>query len=93
MLKPDVGDLNPPDRILMGPGPSDVHPRVLRAMSTPLVGHLDPAFIEIMQEVQALLRYTFRTDNRWTIPVSGTGSAAMEAAFANMVEPGAARHG
>jgi alanine-glyoxylate transaminase/serine-glyoxylate transaminase/serine-pyruvate transaminase len=57
-------------------------------MSTPLVGHLDPAFIEIMQEVQALLRYTFRTDNRWTIPVSGTGSAAMEAAFANMVEPG-----
>ena len=88
MLKPDVGDLNPPDRILMGPGPSDVHPRVLRAMSTPLVGHLDPAFIEIMQEVQALLRYTFRTDNRWTIPVSGTGSAAMEAAFANMVEPG-----
>ena len=88
MRKPHVGDLDPPDRILMGPGPSDVHPRVLRAMSTPLVGHLDPAFIEIMQEVQALLRYTFRTDNRWTIPVSGTGSAAMEAAFANMVEPG-----
>ena len=72
----------------MGPGPSDVHPRVLRAMSTPLVGHLDPAFIVIMKEVQALLRYTFRTENRWTIPVSGTGSAAMEAAFANMVEPG-----
>ncbi len=72
----------------MGPGPSDVHPRVLRAMSTPLIGHLDPAFIEIMQEVQALLRYTFLTENRWTIPVSGTGSAAMEAAFANMVEPG-----
>ena len=57
-------------------------------MSTPLIGHLDPAFIEIMQEVQSLLRYTFRTDNRWTIPVSGTGSAAMEAAFANLVEPG-----
>ncbi len=72
----------------MGPGPSNVHPRVLEAMSTPLVGHLDPAFIEIMQEVQALLRYTFRTENRWTIPVSGTGSAAMEAAFANLVEPG-----
>jgi len=88
MRRPEVGDLNPPDRILMGPGPSDVHPRVLRAMSTPLVGHLDPAFIEIMQEVQALLRYAFRTDNRWTIPVSGTGSAAMEAAFANVVEPG-----
>lgn len=88
MRRPEVGALNPPYRILMGPGPSDVHPRVLQAMSTPLIGHLDPAFIEIMQEVQALLRYTFRTENRWTIPVSGTGSAAMEAAFANLVEPG-----
>lgn len=72
----------------MGPGPSDVHPRVLQAMSTPLVGHLDPVFLDIMNEVQDLLRYTFRTENRWTIPVSGTGSAAMEAAFANLVEPG-----
>ena len=72
----------------MGPGPSDVHPRVLRAMSTPLVGHLDPSFVEIMDETQDLLRYTFRTANEWTIPVSGTGSAAMEAAFANLVEPG-----
>jgi len=85
---PDVGELTPPDRTLMGPGPSDVHPRVLRAMSTPLVGHLDPAFVEIMDEVQELLRYTFRTDNQWTIPVSGTGSAAMEAAIGNLVEPG-----
>jgi alanine-glyoxylate transaminase/serine-glyoxylate transaminase/serine-pyruvate transaminase len=85
---PDVGELTPPDRTLMGPGPSEVHPRVLRAMSTPLVGHLDPSFIEIMDEVQELLRYTFRTDNRWTIPVSGTGSASMETAFANLVEPG-----
>ena len=84
----DVAELNPPERTLMGPGPSDVHPRVLRAMSTPLVGHLDPAFLELMDEVQDLLRYTFRTDNKWTIPVSGTGSAAMEAAFANLVEPG-----
>ncbi len=72
----------------MGPGPSDVHPRVLRAMSTPLVGHLDPAFIDIMDEVQELTRYAFRTDNDWTIPVSGTGSAAMEAAIGNLVEPG-----
>lgn len=80
--------LDPPDRLLLGPGPSEVHPRVLRAMSAPLIGHLDPAFIEIMGEVQDLLRYTFRTENRWTIPVSGTGSAAMEAAFANLVEPG-----
>src|SRR6056297_3060543 len=88
MDKPDVGELTPPDRTLMGPGPSEVHPRVLRAMSTPLVGHLDPSFVEIMDEVQQLLRYTFRTDNEWTIPVSGTGSAAMEAAFANLVRPG-----
>jgi alanine-glyoxylate transaminase/serine-glyoxylate transaminase/serine-pyruvate transaminase len=85
---PDVGELTPPDRTLMGPGPSDVHPRVLRAMSTPLVGHLDPSFVEIMDEVQELLRYTFRTDNQWTIPVSGTGSASMEAAIGNLVEPG-----
>jgi len=72
----------------MGPGPSDVHPRVLKGMSTPLVGHLDPSFVEIMDEVQELLRYTFRTDNQWTIPVSGTGSASMEAAIGNLVEPG-----
>ncbi len=72
----------------MGPGPSEVHPRVLRVMSAPLVGHLDDSFIEIMDEVQELLRYTFQTENQWTIPVSGTGSAAMEAAFANVVEPG-----
>jgi alanine-glyoxylate transaminase/serine-glyoxylate transaminase/serine-pyruvate transaminase len=85
---PDLSELTPPNRTLMGPGPSDVHPRVLRAMSTPLVGHLDPSFIEIMDEVQELLRYTFRTDNQWTIPVSGTGSASMEAAFGNVVEPG-----
>ncbi len=85
---PDVGELTPPDRTLMGPGPSDVHPRVLKAMSTPLVGHLDPSFVEIMNEVQELLRYTFRTDNQWTIPVSGTGSASMEAAIGNLVQPG-----
>ncbi|WP_430506067.1 pyridoxal-phosphate-dependent aminotransferase family protein [Haloparvum sp. PAK95] len=85
---PDVGELTPPDRTLMGPGPSEAHPRVLKAMSTPLVGHLDPSFVEIMDETQELLRYTFRTDNQWTIPVSGTGSAAMEAAIGNVVEPG-----
>ncbi|MBV0903580.1 pyridoxal-phosphate-dependent aminotransferase family protein [Haloarcula salina] len=85
---PTVEELTPPERTLMGPGPSDVHPRVLKAMSTPLVGHLDPSFIDIMNEVQELLRYTFRTDNQWTIPVSGTGSAAMEAAVGNVVEPG-----
>ncbi|MFC6785884.1 pyridoxal-phosphate-dependent aminotransferase family protein [Halobaculum halobium] len=88
MNAPEVGELTPPSRTLMGPGPSDVHPRVLRAMSTPLVGHLDPSFIEIMDETQALLRYAFRTDNQWTIPVSGTGSASMEAAIGNLIEPG-----
>ncbi|UIO98842.1 alanine--glyoxylate aminotransferase family protein [Halobaculum sp. CBA1158] len=85
---PEVDELTPPDRTLMGPGPSDVHPRVLRAMSTPLVGHLDPSFVDIMDETQELLRYAFRTDNKWTIPVSGTGSASMEAAIGNLLEPG-----
>lgn len=85
---PTVGELVPPERTLMGPGPSEVHPRVLRAMTTPLVGHLDPAFVELMDEVQELLRYAFQTDNTWTIPVSGTGSAAMEAVVSNLVEPG-----
>jgi alanine-glyoxylate transaminase/serine-glyoxylate transaminase/serine-pyruvate transaminase len=88
LAPPQVDELVPPDRTLMGPGPSDAHPRVLRAMSTPLVGHLDPSFVEIMDEVQDLLRYTFRTDNQFTIPVSGTGSASMEAAVGNLVEPG-----
>jgi alanine-glyoxylate transaminase/serine-glyoxylate transaminase/serine-pyruvate transaminase len=88
MEQPAVGELTPPDRTLMGPGPSDVHPRVLRAMSTPLVGHLDPSFIDVMDDVQDLLRYVFRTDSEWTIPVSGTGSASMEAAVTNLTEPG-----
>jgi len=84
----DVGELTPPQRTLMGPGPSPVHPRVLRAMSTPVIGHLDPAFVEIMDDTQSLLRSVFRTENEWTIPVSGTGSAAMEAAIGNLLEPG-----
>src|SRR5512146_1300369 len=82
------GDLNTTPRILLGPGPSMVHPRVLRAMSHPLVGHLDPQFIALMNEVQDLLRYVFRTKNAITIPVSGTGSAGMEAAVCNFIEPG-----
>src|SRR5207249_4638810 len=65
-----------------------VHPRVLRAMSTPLLGHLDPEFLTIMNEVQALLRTVFQTDNPFTIAVSGTGSAGMEAALVNLIEPG-----
>jgi alanine-glyoxylate transaminase/serine-glyoxylate transaminase/serine-pyruvate transaminase len=75
-------------RILLGPGPSMVHPRVLRAMSSPIVGHLDPYFLNIMDRTQELLRYVFQTENRISIPVSGTGSAAMEMAVANFVEPG-----
>ncbi len=83
-----ITDLNPAARILLGPGPSTVAPRVLRAMATPLVGHLDPQFLEIMSEVQRLLRYVFQTENELTIPISGTGSAGMEAALCNFIEPG-----
>jgi alanine-glyoxylate transaminase/serine-glyoxylate transaminase/serine-pyruvate transaminase len=88
MTAPTLSELSPPVRLLLGPGPSPVHPRVLRAMSTPLLGHLDPKFLEIMSEVQAQLRATFRTQNAFTIAVSGTGSAGMEAALVNVVEPG-----
>ncbi len=84
----EYSDLAIPARRLLGPGPSMVHPRVLRAMATPLVGHLDPCFLKIMDRTQTLLRYVFETVNPLTIPVSGTGSAGMEAAIANMVEPG-----
>lgn len=81
-------ELSQVTRILLGPGPSMVHPRVLSAMSAPLVGHLDPYFLEIMDRIQRLLRLVFQTENRLTIPISGTGSAAMETAVANIVEPG-----
>jgi len=80
--------LEPPRRILLGPGPSPVDDRVTRAMGAPLVGHLDPVFIHIMDDVQSMLRDVFETKNRLTIPVSGTGSAGMEAAIVNLVEPG-----
>ena len=80
--------LDVPPRLLLGPGPSLVDPRVLKAMATPLVGHLDPSFLELMDRTQELLRYVYGTQNPLTIPISGTGSAAMEAAVANMVEPG-----
>ncbi len=85
---PTIPPLAPPSRILMGPGPSDVHPRVLRAMSTPLIGHLDPEFIRIMNETQKMLRFAFQTENKLTLAVSGTGSAGMEACVANLIEPG-----
>jgi alanine-glyoxylate transaminase/serine-glyoxylate transaminase/serine-pyruvate transaminase len=88
MPAPAVSELNPPVRLLLGPGPSMVSPRVYRAMTTPLLGHLDPKFLEIMNEVQAQLRWTFQTENPFTIAVSGTGSAGMEAALVNVIEPG-----
>jgi len=79
---------NPPLRTLMGPGPSDVHPRVLAAMARPTIGHLDPAFVGLMDDIKALLRQAFRTNNEVTFPISGPGSVGMEACFVNLVEPG-----
>jgi alanine-glyoxylate transaminase/serine-glyoxylate transaminase/serine-pyruvate transaminase len=83
-----MNEFHPSKRILLGPGPSDADHRVLTALSTPLVGHLDPEFLKVMDDIQLLLRYAFETQNKLTIPVSGTGSAGMEAAFVNLVEPG-----
>lgn len=77
-----------PERTLMGPGPSDVHPRVLAALAQPTIGHLDPAFASLMEEIKALLKYAFRTENEMTIPVSAPGSAGMETCFVNLVEAG-----
>lgn len=78
----------PPKRVLMGPGPSDVSPRVLEAMGRTTIGHLDPLFVGLMDEVKELLQYTFQTDNGLTIAVSAPGSAGMETCFVNLVEPG-----
>ena len=84
----DAPQLDMPPRLLLGPGPSNAHPRVLQAIAMRQVGHLDPTFIQVMNEVQELLRYAWQTDNGFSLPISGTGSAAMEAAIANLVEPG-----
>ncbi|MFQ5752585.1 MAG: pyridoxal-phosphate-dependent aminotransferase family protein [bacterium] len=81
-------ELNPSQRILLGPGPSCVHSRVYKALATPIIGHLDPEFLTMMDEIQDLLRFVFQTKNRFTIAVSGTGSAGMEAALVNVIEPG-----
>ncbi len=83
-----IKSFHPPRRTLMGPGPSDVHPRVLAAMAQPTIGHLDPAFVAMMDEMKALLRYAFQTSNLLTMPVSAPGSAGMETCFVNLVEPG-----
>ncbi|MEZ4517373.1 MAG: alanine--glyoxylate aminotransferase family protein [Chloroflexota bacterium] len=77
-----------PPRILLGAGPSNAHPRVLRAQLQPIVGHLDPTFIRVMDDIKESLRYAWQTDNEFTIAISGTGSAGMEASLANVVEPG-----
>jgi alanine-glyoxylate transaminase/serine-glyoxylate transaminase/serine-pyruvate transaminase len=83
-----ASELNPTARFLMGPGPSDVHPRVLKAMATPLIGHLDPQFIQLMEGVKGMLRELFRTKNELTFAVSATGSAGMETCFVNLLERG-----
>lgn len=83
-----ISDINIPQRILMGPGPSDVPPRILEALARPTIGHLDPVFLKIMDEIRSGLRQVFRTTNEMTLAVSGTGSAGMETLFANLVEPG-----
>ena len=82
------GPFHPPQRTLLGPGPSDVHPRVLAAMARPTIGHLDPAFVSMMDELRDMLQRAFRTSSALTLPISAPGSAGMEACFANLVEPG-----
>ena len=83
-----ITSFHPPQRVLLGPGPSNINPRVLAAMSLPVIGYLDPIFVEMMEELKTLLRYTFMTDNPLTFPVSGPGSVGMESCFVNMVSPG-----
>ena len=83
-----INSFVPPVRTLMGPGPSDVHPRILSALARPTVGHLDPVFVTMMDEMKELLQYAFRTKNQLTIPVSAPGSAGMETCFVNLVERG-----
>src|SRR5207247_6068301 len=81
-------ELHPPVRVLMGPGPSDTHPRVLQALAKGTVGHLDPYYLEVMNGLQEMLRGLFRTKNQMTFVVSGTGSAGMAATVVNLIEPG-----
>ena len=88
VARPEIRSFQPPVRTLMGPGPSDVPPRVLSAMARPTVGHLDPAFVGMMDELKSLLRYAFQTENELTFPVSAPGSVGMETCFVNLVSPG-----
>ncbi len=89
IARPDkIASLPAPKRILMGPGPSDIHPRVLAALGQPVIGHLDPACVAMMDDLKRLLRYAFQTNNELTFAVSGPGSVGMETCFVNLVEPG-----
>ena len=88
MQAPNIASFLPPRRTLMGPGPSDVPQRILDAMARPTIGHLDPAFGDMMEQTKALLRYAFQTRNKLSFPVSGPGSVGMETCFVNLVEPG-----
>jgi len=83
-----MNELSAPQKVLLGPGPSSVHPRVLAAMASPVMGHLDPAFFQVMDDVCHMLRIVFNTENKMTVPISSTGTGAMEAACANIIEPG-----
>ncbi len=83
-----ISSFLPPVRTLMGPGPSDVHPRILSALGRPTIGHLDPLFVEMMEQIKSMLQYAFQTENALTIPVSAPGSAGMETCFVNLIEPG-----
>ncbi|MCT7942598.1 pyridoxal-phosphate-dependent aminotransferase family protein [Shewanella holmiensis] len=85
---PQISTFNPPRRILMGPGPSDVYPEVLAAQAKPTIGHLDPLFVNMMDELKQLIQYAFQTKNEMTLAVSAPGSAGMETCFVNLVEPG-----
>lgn len=83
-----IHSFHPPQRTLLGPGPSDIHPRTIAAMGQPVVGYLDPIFVEMMDELKTLLRYVYKTENALTFPASGPGSVGMESCFVNLVEPG-----
>ncbi len=88
MFGPTFPTIDPPTRILLGPGPGMPHPRVVRALAAPTLGHLDPELLRVFAEEQELLRYAFQTRNEWTFALTGTGTAGMEAALANLIEPG-----
>lgn len=88
VARPEIRSFQPPVRTLMGPGPSDVPPRVLAALARPTIGHLDPAFVGMMDELKSLLRYAFQTDNELTFPLSAPGSLGMESCFVNLLSPG-----